>query len=64
VAGISVVVPRVRLADGMDDGKEREKPEHPRAKASVFSALTFWYDYFILFVRSGMLYVSVSSFFA
>jgi hypothetical protein len=51
VAGIPVVVPRVRWADGMDDGKEREKPEHPRAKANVFSALTFWYDYFILFVN-------------
>jgi hypothetical protein len=45
----------------MDDGKEHEKPEHPRAKANVFSALTFWYDYFIILVRSGMLYVSVSS---
>jgi len=44
----------------MDDGKEREKPEHPRAKASVFSAITFWYDY-NLFVRSGTPYVSVSS---
>lgn len=27
----------------MDDGKAREKPEHPRAKANVFSALTFWW---------------------
>jgi ATP-binding cassette subfamily C (CFTR/MRP) protein 4 len=27
----------------MDDGKERKKPEHPRAKASVFSAITFWW---------------------
>jgi len=27
----------------MDDGKKREKPEHPRAKASVFSAITFWW---------------------
>jgi hypothetical protein len=44
----------------MDDGKEHEKPEHPRAKASVFSAITFWYEY-NLFVRSGMPYVSVSS---
>lgn len=59
VTGILVVVPRVRWADDMDDGKEREKPEHPRAKANVFSALTFWYDCFILSVRPGMLYVSV-----
>jgi hypothetical protein len=44
----------------MDDGKVREKPEHPRAKANVFSAITFWYDY-NLFVRSGPPYVFVSS---
>jgi hypothetical protein len=27
----------------MDGGKHHEKPEHPRASANVFSALTFWY---------------------
>ena len=44
----------------MDDGKKREKPEHPRAKASVFSAITFWYGY-NLFVWAGMPYIYVSS---
>ena len=60
VAGILLVVVRVRWADSMDDGKEHEKPEHPRAKANVFSAITFWYDR-NLFVRSETPYVSVSS---
>ncbi|KDR22129.1 probable multidrug resistance-associated protein lethal(2)03659 [Zootermopsis nevadensis] len=27
----------------MDGGKQREKPEHPRASANTFSALTFWW---------------------
>ncbi|PNF14801.1 putative multidrug resistance-associated protein lethal(2)03659 [Cryptotermes secundus] len=27
----------------MDGGKQHEKPEHPRASANVFSALTFWW---------------------
>jgi hypothetical protein len=61
VAADRVVAPRVKWADqDMDGGKQHEKPEHPRASANIFSALTFWYVHFPVLVRSVSSYGSTT----